>query len=79
MHLATPFSNTNRAVDHLWAYGSGWREAPRPVTISGRELPMDLIEFAFEHTNDILSLPEQGYLWTVAAVGSNRDPALLAR
>jgi 4-hydroxy-tetrahydrodipicolinate synthase len=68
--FGNPFSNANRAVDHLWAHGSSWREAPLPVTISGSELPADLIAFAFEHTSGVLSLPEQGYLRTIAAAGS---------
>jgi dihydrodipicolinate synthase/N-acetylneuraminate lyase len=68
--FGNPFSNANRAVDHVWAHGSGWREAPRPLTISGSELPTDLIAFAFEHASGILSLPEQGYMRTVAAAGN---------
>jgi dihydrodipicolinate synthase/N-acetylneuraminate lyase len=68
--FGNPFSNANRAVDHLWAYGSGWREAPPPVTISGRELPADLTAVALEHASGILSLPEKGYLTTPSAAES---------
>lgn len=33
-----PFSNANRAVDHIFAYGSRWRDEPARL-ISGEDLP----------------------------------------
>jgi len=38
-----PFSNANRAVDHLHAYGRDWRRAPLPVLQDGSQLPEELI------------------------------------
>jgi 4-hydroxy-tetrahydrodipicolinate synthase len=44
--FGNPFSNANRAVDHLRAYGAGWRQADPPLTISGETLPPSLLEAA---------------------------------
>lgn len=38
-----PFSNANRAVDHLLAYGKSWRDYPLPVLLDGSCLPVDFI------------------------------------
>ena len=38
-----PFSNANRAVDHVLAYGSGWRKVPARIA-SGEALPADFVE-----------------------------------
>jgi 4-hydroxy-tetrahydrodipicolinate synthase len=60
--FGNPFSNANRAVDHLWAYGSGWVNAPAPLTISGNELPKELLEAASDIVGRFPVLPERGYL-----------------
>jgi 4-hydroxy-tetrahydrodipicolinate synthase len=60
--FGNPFSNANRAVDHLWAYGSGWANAPAPLTISGNELPKELLETASDIVGRFPVLPERGYL-----------------
>lgn len=60
--FGNPFSNANRAVDHLWAYGAGWDKAPAPLTISGNELPRELLEAAADLTGRFPALPERGYL-----------------
>ena len=60
--FGNPFSNANRAVDHLWAYGAGWERAPAPLTISGNELPRELLEAAADLTGRFPALPEHGYL-----------------
>lgn len=38
-----PFSNANRAVDHLLAYGKSWQDHPLPVLLDGSRLPADFI------------------------------------
>ncbi len=60
--FGNPFSNANRAVDHLWAYGRGWRQQPPPLTISGNELPEHFLEAAEDIIGRLPALPEQGYL-----------------
>ena len=60
--FGNPVSNANRAVDHLWAYGSGWMNAPAPLTISGNELPRELLEAASDIVGRFPALPEHGYL-----------------
>lgn len=39
IEFSNPFSNVSRGVDHLLAYGGGWREAPMPLAHSGDRLP----------------------------------------
>jgi len=60
--FGNPFSNANRAVDHLWAHGAAWTTAPLPLTISGNELPRNLLETASDLVGQFPSLPERGYL-----------------
>lgn len=60
--FGNPFSNANRAVDHLWAYGQGWRLRPPPLTASGNELPEDLLAAAADIVGRFPSLPKVGYL-----------------
>ena len=60
--FGNPFSNANRAVDHLWAYGAGWVDAPAPLTISGNEIPRQLLEAASDIVGRFPVLPERGYL-----------------
>jgi len=60
--FGNPFSNANRAVDHLWAYGAGWAKAPAPLTISGNEIPQALLEAASDIVGRFPRLPERGYL-----------------
>ncbi len=57
-----PFSDSNRAVDHLAAYGADWRTAPLPLLVDGRSLPLDFIEFTAQQVAAIQPLPERGYL-----------------
>lgn len=48
--FGNPFSNTARAVDHLLAFGSEWKIAPPPLTVSNNRLPSELLVVA----NDLL-------------------------
>lgn len=57
-----PFSNANRAVDHLRAYGAGWSDRPLPLLQDGAHLPAALIEGVANvlQVNDLL--PVDGYV-----------------
>ena len=39
-----PFSNANRAVDHLFAWGRGWRTRSAPRLASGERLPAHFLD-----------------------------------
>ena len=56
------FSNANRAGDHVLAYGHAWREAPKPQTFSGGEIPESLLAEAAHGFERLGSFPEAGYL-----------------
>ncbi|TFF17664.1 dihydrodipicolinate synthase family protein [Jiella endophytica] len=43
---ANAFSNANRAMDHVAAHGSRWREAELPLKIDGNRLSKQLVEVA---------------------------------
>lgn len=57
-----PFSNANRAVDHLLAYGRAWRQHPLPLLVSGSRLPEALIAKVESLLEAAHLLPDQGYL-----------------
>ena len=44
--FGNPFSNANRAIDHVFAYGSRALSEPPPLTCSGNRLPVQLLELA---------------------------------
>jgi 4-hydroxy-tetrahydrodipicolinate synthase len=60
--FGNPFSNANRAADHLRATGRRWREAPPPLTASGNTLPYDLLASADDIIGYLPAVPDQGYL-----------------
>jgi 4-hydroxy-tetrahydrodipicolinate synthase len=62
IRFGNPFSNANRAVDHLWAYGREWRLMPPPLTASGNELPEHLLIAAADLVGHFPALPKTGYL-----------------
>jgi len=57
-----PFSNANRAVDHLLAYGPAWRQQPLPLLVSGARLPEPLIAKVESLLEAAHLLPDKGYL-----------------
>jgi dihydrodipicolinate synthase/N-acetylneuraminate lyase len=61
------FSNANRAGDHVLAWGSRWRDAEPPVTVSGAPLPTDLLAEAAAAIASVRPIPEEGYLAASAA------------
>lgn len=57
-----PFSNANRAVDHLLAYGQAWRQYPLPLLVSGARLPEETVARVAGILEGAGLLPEVGYL-----------------
>ncbi|WP_454914791.1 dihydrodipicolinate synthase family protein [Xanthobacter sediminis] len=60
--FGNPFSNANRAADHVLAYGPGWRTAPRPLTITGDAIPETLLEVAETLLERVPDMRRAGYL-----------------
>lgn len=60
--FSNAFSNANRAADHIHAYGSAWRDADPPETVSGDRLPAALLETAEKVVADQVGVPQKGYL-----------------
>lgn len=59
---ANAFSNANRAMDHLRAYGQGWREGVRARKVDGAQLSEDLIARAEVAIRELMVLKEDGYI-----------------
>ncbi len=58
-----PFSNANRAIDHVFAYGTERATTLKPpLTISGNRLPRELIAHAADALGRNHLVPENGYL-----------------
>jgi 4-hydroxy-tetrahydrodipicolinate synthase len=60
--FGNPFSNANRAVDHLLAMGSSWRESPLPLTVKANPLPRELISAAEDIVGHLPGITPNGYL-----------------
>lgn len=69
VEFGNAFSNANRAADHVRALGRAWRSAPPPLTASGKELPIGLLEAAADIIGALPGIPEDGY---IARTGSGR-------
>ncbi len=61
MPFGNPFSNANRAADHLLACGRQWRSQPLPLAISGQELPLKLLEAVEDVIGCFPVIEERGY------------------
>jgi dihydrodipicolinate synthase/N-acetylneuraminate lyase len=59
---ANPFTNANKALDHVMAYGTQWNDCPAPYLRGQHQLPMEFIQSAFELLKEEALLPERGYL-----------------
>ena len=57
-----PFSNANRAIDHVQAYGSGCLQAPMPRRVDGSALPEDFVQKVSEVLRSEELVTERGYL-----------------
>ncbi len=60
--FGNPFSNANRAIDHVFAYGSRALNEPPPLTCSGNHLPIQLIELAHTELQKAQFEVSSGYL-----------------
>ncbi|MBO0664513.1 dihydrodipicolinate synthase family protein [Jiella sp. MQZ9-1] len=59
---ANVFSNANRAMDHLAAYGETWRDAPLPLKVDGQPLSAKLIDRTAGLCGDLILRTGSGYL-----------------
>lgn len=59
---ANAFSNANRAMDHLRAYGRNWQSAPLPRKVNGDALSHALVEAVEAKASVLLGLAKDGYL-----------------
>lgn len=60
--FGNPFSNANRAADHLLATGASWRGSPPPLTVKGNPLPMELISAVGDLMGHLPTIGANGYL-----------------
>jgi dihydrodipicolinate synthase/N-acetylneuraminate lyase len=59
---ANPFTNANKIIDHVMAYGTRWHAAPLPFLRGQRQLPAEFVKTAFDSLMAQDLLPERGYL-----------------
>ncbi len=59
---ANAFSNANRAMDHLRAYGSEWRNSPAALKVSGDSLSETLLERVSDIASGLLNVGLDGYM-----------------
>lgn len=57
-----PFSNANRAADHLLAYSAAWPAQPLPLLQDGRRLPAEFLHEVALVLRAAGWLPEHGYM-----------------
>lgn len=60
--FGNPFSNANRAADHILAIGKGWREVAAPLAASGNALPTELLAAAAEILGALPTISGAGYV-----------------
>jgi 4-hydroxy-tetrahydrodipicolinate synthase len=60
--FGNPFSNANRAADHLLATGASWRESPLPLTVNGNSLPTEFISTVGDIIGHLPTIGTNGYL-----------------
>ncbi|MEA3155987.1 MAG: 4-hydroxy-tetrahydrodipicolinate synthase [Betaproteobacteria bacterium] len=73
--FGNPFSNANRAVDHLLATGSSWRDSPLPLTVNGNALPSELISAAEDIIGHLPGITSYGYLGSDEVNAAAREGA----
>lgn len=62
LDFANPFSNANRAADHVMAHGQHWRDVPPPDAIGGHQLSAALVERAHDAIAKLGPIPPMGYI-----------------
>jgi len=60
--FGNPFANSNKAVDHIMAYGKEFRKAPEPLTHSGKRIPTDTLDTLSELLKHNDLFPQKGYM-----------------
>jgi len=60
--FGNPFANSNKAVDHIMAYGKEFRKAPEPLTHSGKRIPADMLDTLAELLKQYDLFPQKGYM-----------------
>lgn len=66
--IENPFANVNRAVDHVFAYGKVWHEAPLPVMVNGKRLPREFLAEVAEQLEQAGFAIDTGYCDLAAMV-----------
>lgn len=56
------FTNANKAIDHVMAYGPGAADVPPPMLHAGVRLPSAVIEQAMAILRGVGMMPDQGYV-----------------
>ncbi|NDW04545.1 dihydrodipicolinate synthase family protein [Jiella pacifica] len=59
---ANAFSNANRAMDHIQAHGSAWREQPLPRKVDGNVLSLEVVEKVERVITPFLDGAGSGYM-----------------
>jgi 4-hydroxy-tetrahydrodipicolinate synthase len=59
--VGNPFTNANKMLDHVMAFGSCWTTEPTPMLISGTRLPMALCEKVANLLEETNLKPAIGY------------------
>ncbi len=60
--VGNPFTNANKLLDHVWAYGLDAARQPPPLLHGGLRLPAELIEPVMTALQEQHWLPARGYL-----------------
>jgi hypothetical protein len=59
---ANPFTNANKILDHVLAYGRESLNQPPPYVRGGHQLPQHFVERAYELLVQCDLVPARGYL-----------------
>ncbi|WAP69817.1 dihydrodipicolinate synthase family protein [Jiella pelagia] len=70
---ANAFSNANRAMDHIQAHGSAWRDQPLPRKVDGNVLSLAVVEKVERVMAPFLDGSASGYM-KAGAVSVSRKP-----
>jgi dihydrodipicolinate synthase/N-acetylneuraminate lyase len=65
LSFGNAFANSNKGIDHFFAYGPGADKVIAPMTHSGKRLPSDFIRYIKKLLGEEGLLPEKGYLEAV--------------
>jgi hypothetical protein len=65
--VGNPFTNANKALDHVMAYGQAGLDRELPLLHSGTRLPASFIERTAELLAEADLMPREGYLLSSAS------------